>query len=59
VQSDTLATSGVTGQPALATTATSLVRLQYPITITQGTLSAGTNYQITFVGGTLTCTSVA
>ena len=49
------ATSGVTGAPALTTTATQFSPVgNYPITITQGTLAGGNNYQLTFVHGTLT-----
>jgi hypothetical protein len=55
VQSDTLATSGVTGQPDLTTTATQFSAPgKYPITITQGGLTAGNNYEFTFAPGTLT-----
>ncbi len=55
VQTDTLATSGVTGTPYLTTTATQYSTVgTYPITITQGTLNGGNNYEITLVPGTLT-----
>jgi MBG domain (YGX type) len=55
VQTDTLATSGVTGQPTLTTTATQFSPVgKYPIIITQGALTAGSNYDVTFVDGTLT-----
>src|SRR5262249_52063206 len=54
VGGETLATSGVTGSPALSTTSTNVVGT-YPITITQGTLSAA-NYSFSFVNGILTVT---
>jgi hypothetical protein len=55
VQSDTLATSGVAGNPALTTTATPFSPIgKYPITITQGMLAPATNYEYKFVDGTLT-----
>lgn len=54
VNGQTLATSGVSGQPACTTTATSVSRKgTYPITCTVGTLSAS-SYIFTFVAGTLT-----
>jgi len=56
VNGQTLATSGVTGQAACTTTATSTSPAgTYPITCTPGTL-ASPNYSFTFVGGTLTVT---
>jgi uncharacterized repeat protein (TIGR01451 family) len=55
VQSETLATSGVTGQPTLTTTATQFSPVgQYPITIAAGTLVGGSNYELKFCNGTLT-----
>jgi len=54
VDGQTLATSGVTGQPACTTTATATSPVgSYPITCQAGTLHA-TNYTFTFVAGTLT-----
>ena len=56
VNGQTLATSGVTGQAACTTTATSTSPAgTYPITCTPGTLAAA-NYTFTFVSGTLTVT---
>src|SRR5207247_1124356 len=55
VGGETLATSGVTGSPALSTTTTTVVGT-YPISISAGTLSAG-NYDFTFVDGVLTVTA--
>jgi hypothetical protein len=54
---ETLATSGVTGSPALSTAATSLSTVgTYTISVSQGTLAAG-NYDFTvFSPGTLTVT---
>src|SRR5205814_871403 len=55
---ETLATSGVTGSPSLATTATatsSVAGSPYTITAAVGTLAAG-NYSFTFVNGSLTVT---
>src|SRR5262249_41852654 len=52
VGGETLATSGVTGSPALSTTTTNVVGT-YPITAAQGTLSAA-NYSFSFVNGVLT-----
>src|SRR4029450_8093307 len=49
VGGETLATSGVTGAPALSTTSTNVAGT-YPITAAQGTLSA-TNYSFSFVKG--------
>src|SRR5207247_1248375 len=57
VGGETLATSGVTGSPALNTTTTNVVGT-YPITISAGTLSAN-NYNFTFVDGVLTLTADA
>jgi hypothetical protein len=54
--SQTLATSGVTGAPALATTATAGSDVgNYDITAAVGTLTA-TNYAFSFANGTLTIT---
>src|SRR2546428_234006 len=55
---ETLASSGVTGSPALSTTAiaTSAVPGPYPISAAIGTLAAG-NYQFSFVSGSRTITS--
>src|SRR3989442_4473344 len=54
MNSETLATSGVTGAPTLTTTATPASAVGgYPIVAAPGTL-AGTNYTFAFVGGTLT-----
>ena len=56
VNGQTLATSGVTGQPVCATTATaSSPGGSYPITCSTGSLAAS-NYKFTFVAGTLTVT---
>lgn len=56
VNGETLATSGVTGSPALTTTATTTSPTgTYPITAAAGTLAAN-NYSFTFVNGTLTVT---
>src|SRR5206468_6445813 len=49
--------SGVTGSPALSTTATNVAG-SYPISISAGTLAAG-NYGFTFVDGVLTVTADA
>jgi hypothetical protein len=57
VGGETLATSGVTGSPALSTTTTNVVGT-YPITISPDTLSAD-NYDFTFVDGVLTVTADA
>ena len=54
VGGETLATSGVTGTPALSTTTTNVAGT-YPITAAQGTLSAA-NYSFSFVNGVLTVT---
>jgi hypothetical protein len=51
---ETLATSGVTGSPALSTTSTNIAGT-YPITAAVGTLSAA-NYSFSFVNGVLTVT---
>jgi hypothetical protein len=54
VNGQTLATSGVTGQAACTTTATTTSPAgSYPITCAPGTLAA-VNYAFTFVSGTLT-----
>src|SRR5205814_642546 len=56
--SETLATSGVTGSPSLTTTTTatsSVAGSPYTITAAIGTLAAG-NYSFTFVDGDLTIT---
>lgn len=54
VNSETLATSGVTGSPALSTTAQSNSPAgPYPITAASGSLAAS-NYSFTFTTGTLT-----
>src|SRR5207247_7027939 len=55
VGGETLATSGVTGSPALSTTTTNVAGT-YPINISAGTLSAG-NYNFTYVDGVLTVTA--
>ena len=56
VDGQTLATSGVTGQPTCATTATtSSPAGSYPITCSVGTLAA-VNYTFSLVAGTLTVT---
>ena len=56
VNGENLATSGVTGAPALATTATPASPAgTYPITVAAGTLAA-TNYTFRFVPGTLMVT---
>jgi hypothetical protein len=56
VNGQTLATSGVTGQPLCTTTATiTSPGGTYPITCSPGTL-AGTDYTFSFVPGTLTVT---
>src|SRR5262249_32172559 len=52
VGGETLATSGVSGSPALNTTATNVAGT-YPITAAQGTLSAS-NYSFSFANGVLT-----
>src|SRR5207253_9574436 len=54
---ETLANSGVTGSPAVSTTATpSSLPGDYTLTVSQGNLAAG-NYDFTrFVNGTLTVT---
>ncbi len=57
VGGETLATSGVTGSPALSTT-TINVAGTYPITAALGTLSAS-NYSFSFVNGVLTVTPAA
>src|SRR5262245_10248929 len=55
---ETLATSGVTGTPALSTTATTASAFgNYPITAAAGTLAAS-NYTFAFVNGTLSVTKV-
>jgi len=57
VNGQTLATSGVTGSPSCATTATPTSAAgTYPILCSTGTLAA-VNYTFTFVAGTLTVTS--
>src|SRR5207245_8236910 len=55
VGGETLATSGVTGSPALSTTTTNVAGT-YPISISAGTLSAG-NYNFNYVDGVLTVTA--
>jgi hypothetical protein len=56
---ETLATSGVTGSPSCTTTATSASGVgTYPIACALGTLAA-TNYDFSFVAGTLTIEPVA
>jgi hypothetical protein len=56
VNGETLATSGVTGSPALSTTADVNSPVgTYPINVEQGTLSAA-NYDLTFLSGNLTVT---
>jgi hypothetical protein len=57
VGGETLATSGVTGSPALSATNSNVVGT-YPITAALGTLSAA-NYAFTFGNGTLTVTAGA
>src|SRR5207249_9255212 len=57
VGGETLATSGVTGSPALSATTTNVVGT-YPITAAPGTLSAA-NYSFSFVNGVLTVTPAA
>ena len=53
VGGETLATSGVTGNPDLSTTATNTSPAgSYPLTATMGSLSAA-NYSFSFVAGTL------
>jgi hypothetical protein len=48
----------VSGTPSFTTTATATSAVgSYPITITQGTLSAGINYTLVFVNGTLQITA--
>src|SRR5262249_18671209 len=54
VGGETLATSGVTGSPALSTTSTTVAGA-YPITIALGSLSS-VNYSLSFVNGVLTVT---
>src|SRR5215471_17166145 len=54
VGGETLATSGVTGSPALSATTTNVAGT-YPITAALGTLSA-INYSFSFVNGVLTVT---
>jgi hypothetical protein len=50
----------LTGAPLLTTTAVvSSSASTYPIAIAQGTLSAGVNYSLAFVSGTLTVTSAS
>ncbi|HEY7107415.1 MAG TPA: MBG domain-containing protein [Acidimicrobiia bacterium] len=57
VLGQTLATSGVTGSPALSTTATTGSPVgSYPITVAVGTL-ASANYSFSFQNGTLTVTA--
>ncbi len=57
VDGQTLATSGVTGQAACTTTATTTSPAgSYPITCTTGTLAAA-DYTFAFVSGTLTVTN--
>jgi hypothetical protein len=54
VNGETLATSGITGSPNLATVANAASPAGgYPITVTDGTLNAA-NYIFSFVNGTLT-----
>ncbi len=56
VGGQTLATSGITGTPALSTTADANSPVgTYPIVAALGTLSSA-NYNFTFVNGTLTIT---
>jgi hypothetical protein len=55
VDGETLASSGVTGSPAMSTTTTTVAG-SYPITISTGTLGAG-NYSFTFVDGVITVTA--
>jgi hypothetical protein len=56
VHGETLATSGVTGNPSLSTSASAGSALgPYPITVGTGTLAAG-NYAFNLVNGTLTVT---
>jgi len=57
VGGETLATSGVTGSPALNSTTTNAVGA-YPITAALGTLGAA-NYSFAFSNGTLTVTAAA
>jgi hypothetical protein len=54
VGSETVATSGITGSPALSTTSTNVAGI-YPIAAALGTLSAG-NYAFSFQNGQLTVT---
>ncbi|MBF9143814.1 MBG domain-containing protein [Hymenobacter properus] len=54
VNGETLATSGVSGAPAVSTTATTASSVgAYPITASAGTLAAA-NYSFTYTNGTLT-----
>jgi len=56
VAGETMATSGVTGAPALATAATTASEVNsYPITVVPGNLAAA-NYSFVFVPGTLAVT---
>ena len=56
---ETLATSGVSGSPNISTTAVPTSPAgTYPITVTSGNLSSS-NYQFSFVNGTLTVTDNA
>src|SRR5439155_25348948 len=58
---ETFATSGVTGSPSLATTATatsSVAGSPYTITAAVGTLAAG-NYTFSFANGELTATKAS
>src|SRR5207245_7515450 len=57
VGGETLATSGVSGTPALSATSTNVAGI-YPITVTTGTLSA-VNYSFSYVNGQLTVTPAA
>ena len=59
VNGQNLGTSGITGSPALTTTATTSSAVgTYTITSAVGTL-ASTNYQFSYVNGTLTVTAAA
>jgi hypothetical protein len=55
-------TNVLSGSPGVSTTATTnspVTNTSYPITVTQGTLSAPANYYVTFVNGALTVTPAA
>lgn len=57
VNGQTFATSGVTGTPSVTTTATAASGVgAYPISVAVGTLAAS-NYQFSYVAGTLTVTA--